>query len=160
MDFLWNGLFGLVAAVVGGVVTGLFMRSQQKAEFRQRANGAVRALLIELEENDLLIVKMLQRPQFERLDSPDPARLKSLVWEAQLPLIANSLQPPVVAAVVQAYRSSDSLRNSLRGVIRRADESYSIGQVQSNLIITTHDLLEQAIAAVRGGAGMPERRGS
>ena len=129
---LWNGLFGLVAAVVGGVVTGLFMRSQQKAEFRQRANGAVRALLIELEENKLLVSEMMRRPQFET-DSilQHPARLKSLVWEAQLPLIANSLEPPVVAAVVQAYRSSDSLQTSLREVIRRPGDSYyAIGQSQ------------------------------
>jgi hypothetical protein len=156
MDFLWNGLFGLIAAVVGGVVTGLFMRSQQKAEFRQRANGAVRALLVELEENDLLISEMMRRSQFERLDSPDPARFKSLVWEAQLPLIANFLDPKVVTAVVQAYRRSDSLRNSLRRG-RRSDDSYAIGQVQNNLIIATHDLLGQAIASVHGGAGLPKR---
>jgi hypothetical protein len=33
---LWNGLFGLGAAVIGGVVTG-FVHAQQKTEFRQRA---------------------------------------------------------------------------------------------------------------------------
>jgi hypothetical protein len=45
----------------------------------------------------------------------------------------------------------------LRGVIRRPDDRYAIGQVQNNIIITTHDLLGEAIAVVRPAAGLPER---
>jgi hypothetical protein len=45
----------------------------------------------------------------------------------------------------------------LRRVIRRPDDRYAIGQVQNNIIITTHDLVGEAIAFIRHAAGLPER---
>jgi hypothetical protein len=42
---LWNGLFGLVAAIVGGVATAAFMLVQQKRDFRRHADEALRACL-------------------------------------------------------------------------------------------------------------------
>jgi hypothetical protein len=150
---LWNGIFGLVAAVFGGVVTGLFMRSQQKAEFRQRANEAVRALLVELEENRSVILDMQRRSSAVVLDGSIPARLKRLVWDAQLPLIAGFLDDAALSAVIKAYRSSDCFR----GLIPNPDATYEVDANLNNGIIAMSELFPQAIIAVRRAASLPDR---
>ena len=158
---LWTGLFATlvggvigVGSVVGARITGHFMLAQQERDNRRRANEAVQALLVELEENRALIVEMVQRLSFERLEpSQDPARLKRFVWETQLPLIASVLDPATLSAVVKAYRSTDSFR----GLGRRSDGSYVIGEQQNKEIIMMREISDQAIAAVRPAAGLPEQ---
>jgi hypothetical protein len=152
-----NGLFALVSAVVGGVVTGFFMRSQQRAEFRQRANEAVRALLVELEENRSVILDMQRRSPVERLDVSIPARLRRLVWDTQLPLIAGFLRDDTaLSAVVKTYRSSDCFR----GLIRNADDTYSVDAHLNNEIIAMREFSDQAITAVRRAAGLLDQPNS
>jgi hypothetical protein len=111
----------------------------------------VRALLVELEENLSLILDMQRRTQVDRLEYSLPARLKRLVWQAQLPLIAGSLDDAALSAVIQAYRSSDFSC----GLIRRPDDTYAIDAHQNNEIIDKRELFDQAIAAIRRTAGSP-----
>ena len=53
---LWNG--SLISAVIGGLITGFFMIWQQWREFGQRAADAMRALLVEVEDNKDLVIKL------------------------------------------------------------------------------------------------------
>ena len=73
----------------------------------------------------------------------------------QSPLLAIHLDDEARAAVAQAYRSSESLRDSVRGNIRLPDDAYEITDAQNTMIINTHERLRKAIAAVRLAAGMP-----
>ena len=161
---LWSGLYaaliggvvGVVGSVVGAVITGRFMLAQQELEGLRRASQAMRALLVELEDNRLFMLDVLRRSHINCLEpSLDLARLRRFVWDAQLPLLAIHLDDEARAAVAQAYRSSESLRDSVRGNIRLPDDAYEITDAQNTMIINTHERLEQAIAAVRLAAGMP-----
>ena len=73
----------------------------------------MRALLVELQENGLITVRMMRRPKVDRLEPPSPAptRLRHFVWQTQLPMIANSLDEAAFSTVIDAYRSSDDLRS-------------------------------------------------
>ncbi len=99
---LWNGFFGLVSAVLGGVITGLFMLWQQKREFRQRANDALRALLIEAEYNKALVIDLakaissmgatIQDYKDLRVPSLVPVHIRRAMWDTLLPLVAGPLE--------------------------------------------------------------------
>jgi hypothetical protein len=150
---IWNGLFGLVAAVVGGVVTGLFMRSQQKTEFRQRAYQAIRALLVEL-ENNLVPVLDLMNPAAREIEPPYPPSFSHFVWETQLPLLTD-LGFDTLEMVAEAYRRIDLV---LAECARR-DRANWFSPGRNKPLVEAHDAARQAMAAIRRAAGLPKQPG-
>jgi len=141
-----------MAAVVGGMITGAFMLLQQKRDFARRAHDAVRALLVELQDNRGLVLGMQNRQEFGRLITPDPAWLRRFVWESQLPLIAGCLDPATLQIVAQVYGKMDSIR-----AFPRADLAYAIGKEQNNLIIFAGEEIDKAILSVRSAIRLPNQ---
>jgi hypothetical protein len=157
---LWNGVFGLVAAIVGGVITGFFMLWQQRREFRQRASDAMRALFIELQYDRDLVIELQAKVAAMRDMGPPmvaslvPVQIRRTMWDTLLPLVAGPLDKVSgLEDVDRAYRGVDFVR----GLALSSEGTYRIEAQEKPEIIAVRDHLTRAIAAVRRAAGLPDQ---
>jgi hypothetical protein len=144
---LWSGLFaaligGLIGSVVGALMTHRFMRDLQERDFRRREYQALRALLVELENNEKLVFGVIARS-----DPSVRSRFRRSVWDTQLPLIAGRLDPTAVGTIDLAYYNIDALNRDPSTASR------------NDVLSSTVDFLRQAAATVRRAAGLPEQPG-
>ncbi len=92
MSILWNVFSALIGGLIGSVVGARMTRSSmlelQEREFRQRGYQALRALLVELEGNEKLVFDMISNSNISLR-----SRLRRSIWDSQLPIIAERLEP-------------------------------------------------------------------
>ena len=155
---LWSGLFaaligaviGIVGSVIGAWITGRFMLEQQERDSRRRAVDALRALRLELVDNEVLVLEMIKTaPTSPTAQSSWPARklqprLRRSIWETHKSVIAGFHEPSAIDVLASAYRNIDALIND-----------FSL-TVSVDVLTATRIFLQQAIVAVRHAAGLPE----
>ena len=154
--------FALTASVIVTVTLARYTRqyvgltqdllAQQERDYRRRVDEALRALLVELGNNNDLVFDMINSQSIFREPSPGlmaarklQERLRRSTWEMQLPLIAGFLQSEAVETVAQAYRNIDALISDLQAT------------VNIDVLRATRDVLSRAITAVRRATDLPER---
>src|SRR6516225_9079155 len=111
MDAVLGVFGGVVAALIGGG----FVLKAVRLQFRQQSEAALRALIIEADDNAKIALQMVQATDdrnkadcFPQL-GPDPGWLRRAVWDSQLALVLQVLDQETLASVSEAYGSLETV---------------------------------------------------
>jgi len=129
----------LFASAIGGAIAGYFVVVGVNLQFRHQSRAALRALMLEVSENEEAALDMTQSAPYTagnfELGRADPGWLKRSIWDSQLPLIIQLLDDDTLKIVGRAYSLLEAVPAMVKDNVKPgASHFYRGGWVDTQLV--------------------------